>query len=153
MEQKTKRLLYLTFGWLMFTLGFIGAFLPVLPTTPLMILALWGFSRGSETLHNWLYNHPKFGPALQDWDKNRMIPVKAKITAITMMTISGAYLVLLSGAPNIAIICGLGLMAYGAIYILTKPNRIEEPQYNVDETAAQNNEAKLDEPPTPPQAP
>ena len=107
----------------MFALGFIGAFLPVLPTTPLMILALWGFSNGSENLHEWLYNHPKYGGALRDWDQHRMIPIKAKVTAISMMSLSATYLIFFSGAPNIAIICALGLMSYGAIYVLLKPSR------------------------------
>lgn len=127
MERKTKRLVYLTLGWIFFTLGFVGAFLPVLPTTPFMILALACFSKGSDTLHNWLYNHPKFGPTLQDWDQYRMIPVKAKITAVTMMAISVGYLILLSDLPNFVIILAIGLMAYGAIFVLTKPSRYVEP--------------------------
>ena len=106
----------------MFTLGFIGAFLPVLPTTPLMILALWGFSKGSETLHSWLYNHPRFGSALQNWDSYRVIPFKAKLTAVGMMSISASYLLIFSQAPNIVIIISLGLMIYGALYILSKPS-------------------------------
>ena len=153
MERKTKRLLYLAFGWLMFAIGFIGAFLPVLPTTPLMILALWGFSNGSESLHNWLYNHPKYGPALRDWDQYRMIPVKAKITAVTMMSISAAYLILFSGAPTIAIISALGLMAWGAIYVLTKPSRIEETQIKEAHKPEIESETEEETNPTPPEVP
>jgi uncharacterized membrane protein YbaN (DUF454 family) len=148
LKQKTKRLLYLTFGWTMFTLGFVGTFLPVLPTTPFMILALWRFSNGSETIHDWLYNHPRFGPALQDWDQYRMIPVKAKITAVTMMTISATYLIFFSDISNFAIILAIGLMAYGAIYVLTKPSRYVEPQ--VPQEPQQEKEPK---PATPPEAP
>lgn len=148
MEWKTKRLLYLTFGWTMFTLGFVGAFLPVLPTTPFMILALWGFSNGSETLHHWLYNHPTFGAALQDWDKYRMIPVKAKVTAITMMTISATYLIFLSNLEKYIIIIALGLMAYGAIYVLMKPSRYIEPDVPQEPI-----EEKPQEQVTPPEAP
>lgn len=120
----------------MFALGFIGAFLPVLPTTPLMILALWGFSNGSEALHDWLYNHPKFGGALRDWDQHRMIPIKAKIMAISMMSLSATFLIFFSGAPNIAIICALGLMSYGAIYVLLKPSRpaVHKKKTSVEET-------------------
>ena len=110
----------------MFSLGFIGVFLPVLPTTPFMILALWGFSRGSESLHRWLYNHPRFGTALRDWDQFGMIPLKVKFTAIFMMRISAVYLTFFSGAPNIAIIVVLGIMVYGAIYVMTRPSRITE---------------------------
>lgn len=110
------------FGWTMFIIGFIGAFLPVLPTTPLMILALWGFSNGSESVHNWLYTHPKFGPSLQQWDQHRVIPFKAKMTAIIMMSISATYLLLFSDAPNIVIIISLGLMLFGILYVLSKPS-------------------------------
>ncbi len=154
MERKTKRLLYLAFGWLMFAIGFIGVFVPLLPTTPLMILALWGFSNGSESLHNWLYNHPKYGPTLRDWDQYRMIPVKAKVMSISMMSISAVIMIFFVDVPLIALICALGLMAYGAIYVLTKPSRIITPK---PERKPQNIdvETQKQEPisPTPPQAP
>ncbi|MBT5187260.1 MAG: YbaN family protein [Kordiimonadaceae bacterium] len=115
--------MYLGLGWLFFTLGFIGVFLPVLPTTPFMILALWGFSKGSERLHNWLYTHPKYGQALQDWDKYRVIPLKAKITAITMMSISAFIIIFYIDVPKYGLYCALALMAYGAFYVLTKPSK------------------------------
>lgn len=126
MQAKTKRLLYMIFGWTMFILGFIGAFLPVLPTTPLMILALWGFSNGSESVHNWLYNHPKFGPSLQQWDQHRVIPFKAKMTAVIMMSISASYLIFFSSVPTIVIIISLGLMLFGILYVLSKPSTRRE---------------------------
>lgn len=99
--------------------------MPILPTTPLMILALWGFSNGSETLHNWLYNHPKFGPTLQDWDKYRVIPTKAKIASVSMISISAVIMVFFSGAPTWAVISAVLLMAYGAYYVLSQ--RSERP--------------------------
>ncbi len=123
MENKTKRYLYLGFGWLMFILGFIGAFLPVLPTTPFMLLALWAFSKGSETLHDWLYHHPKYGDTLRQWDQYGVIPLKAKITSISMMSLSAIYLIFFSGIPNYGIISALALMAYGAYFVLTKPSQ------------------------------
>lgn len=126
MQAKTKRLLYMAFGWAMFILGFIGAFLPVLPTTPLMLLALWGFSNRSESVHNWLYNHPKFGPSLQQWDQHRVIPLKAKLTALIMMCISASYLIFFSSAPTIVIIISLGLMLFGILYVLSKPSTHRE---------------------------
>ena len=129
----------------MFALGFIGAFLPVLPTVPLMILALWGFSNGSEKLHGWLYNHPKFGQSLRDWDKHRMIPVKAKIMSISMMSLSATYMIFFSGVPTYALICALGLMAYGAIYVLTKTSHI------IASTEEEVKEVKKPEETTPPQ--
>lgn len=154
MKRKTKRLLYLAFGWLMFAIGFIGVFVPLLPTTPLMILALWGFSNGSENLHNWLYHHPKYGPALRDWDQYRMIPVKAKMMAVSMMSISALIMIFIVDVPTIALICALGLMFYGAGYVLTKPSRIIEPEPEQEKPEA-DVEAEDQQPasPTPPQAP
>ena len=122
MQAKPKRLLYMILGWLMFIIGFIGAFLPVLPTTPFMILALWCFSNGSESIHNWLYNHPRFGPSLQQWDEHRVIPFKAKMTAVIMISISASFLIFFSDAPNIVIIISLGLMLFGILYVLSKPS-------------------------------
>jgi len=114
--------MYLGLGWLFFGLGFIGVFLPVLPTTPFMILALWGFSKGSRRVHHWLYTHPKFGPSLQDWDKYRVIPLKTKITAVSMMSISATFLIFFTEIPKYGLYSALALMTYGAFYVLTKPS-------------------------------
>lgn len=122
MTDKAKRLLYLALGCFFFALGTIGVFLPVLPTTPFMILALWAFSKGSARLHSWLYNHPKYGKSLQDWDKHRVIPLKAKITALSMMSLSAIYLIFFSNVPPYGLIGALCIMAFGAIYVLTKPS-------------------------------
>jgi uncharacterized protein len=126
MDKKVKRLMYLGFGWLMFSIGFVGAFLPVLPTTPFMLLALWGFSKGSDNLHNWLYHHPKYGALLSDWEKYRIIPIKAKITAISMMCLSAGIMIFFSDVPKIALYCALGIMVIGAVFILTKPSKKPE---------------------------
>jgi len=150
LKETSKRLFYLSFGWLMFALGFIGAFLPVLPTTPFMILALWGFSKGSDTLHNWLYNHPKYGATLRDWDQYRIIPVKAKLASVSMMTISGTYLVFFSSAPTIGIICAIGLMTY----VLTKPSRpsatVQEDVKETEEPEETSEKPPTEEPDQPP---
>ena len=60
-------------GLFFFGLGSVGVLLPVLPTTPFIILALWCFAGSSKRLHDWLYNHRLFGPALQRWRENRVI--------------------------------------------------------------------------------
>lgn len=123
---KCKRALFMGLGWLFFALGIIGAFLPVMPTTLFMIMALWAFANSSERLHAWLYNHPKFGPALQHWDQHRVIPVHAKIAAIGGMAISLVYMLVFSNAPPLAIAATVSFIAYGAFYVLTKPSNIPE---------------------------
>ena len=72
------RTLWFIGGILSFALGFIGAFLPFLPTVPLMILAAFCFARSSERFHNWLLNHPTFGPPIIDWRDKGAISMKGK---------------------------------------------------------------------------
>ncbi len=118
------RMLYLALGWLFFGLGVLGAFLPVLPTTPFMILALWAFSNSSERLRTWLYTHRIFGPSLQRWQEHGVITARAKMASIGAMSASLVYLVFFSGLAWPWLAATAALMAYGAYYILTKPSRI-----------------------------
>jgi uncharacterized membrane protein YbaN (DUF454 family) len=118
------RFVWLGFGWFFFGVGLLGAFLPVLPTTPFMILALWAFSNSSERLRHWLYTHRIFGPSLQRWHEHRVIPAGAKLASTGAMAASVAYLLFFTDLawPWLAITATL--MAYGAFYILTKPSRV-----------------------------
>ncbi|NOZ53851.1 MAG: DUF454 domain-containing protein [Gammaproteobacteria bacterium] len=114
--------LYFSLGCLFFGLGAIGVVIPVLPTTPFMLLALWAFSKSSNRLHDWLYFHAFFGPPLQQWREYRVIPVMAKVIAITMMMISLGYLLFFSTTSIPVIIIIALFMLCGALFILTKPS-------------------------------
>ena len=118
------RVIYFCLGWLFFVLGAIGVVLPVLPTTPFMLLALWAFARSSKRFHNWLYTHRYFGPPLQQWEKYRIIPLPAKILSVSMISLS--FVLMLIYSPATVWIKSLitALMLYGAWFILTKPHRI-----------------------------
>jgi len=120
---ETARFVYLGLGWFFFGVGVLGAFLPVLPTTPFMILALWAFSNSSKRLRTWLYTHKTFGPPLQRWSEHRVIPAQAKMVALGTMSMSLAYLVFFSGLDWPWIAAAAALMGYGAFFILTKPSR------------------------------
>ena len=121
--EQTKRWIYNLLGALFFITGFIGIFLPVLPTTVFMILALWAFSNGSERFHRWLYTHPRFGPPLQDWEERGVIPLKAKITAVLVMSLSALYMIFLSAAPVWAVGAAILCMTLVVLYILSRPSR------------------------------
>jgi len=79
------RALLLVAGILSLALGIAGIFLPVLPTTPLVILAAACFARSHRPFHEWLLAHRHFGPTLREWREHRSIPYRTKLTAIAMM--------------------------------------------------------------------
>jgi len=117
---KTKALF--VFGWLCVGLGAVGAILPLLPTTPFLLLALWAFARSSPKFQSWLWSHDILGPYVRDWVTYHAIPVKAKILAVLMMSLSLAWLIFYSTlSPYLIAFIGLCL-ACVASYLLTRPN-------------------------------
>lgn len=74
-------------GWLFVLLGVIGAVLPILPTTPFLLLAAYCFSKSSPRVHSWLTGLPYFGDAIIDWERNRVIRPRAKILATIMIVL------------------------------------------------------------------
>jgi len=105
----------------------VGVVLPVLPTTPFMIVALWAFSRSSRRFQTWLFTHRLFGPSLQRWHAHRVIPVRAKVLAITTMAISFGW-VALGVRPGPWLTASVALfMALGAWFVLSCPSQAPEP--------------------------
>ena len=79
------RLILTILGLLSLGLGILGAFLPVLPTTPLLLLAAALFLRGNKELYEWLMNHPKLGPYISNFTQHKAIPLKVKIISVTFL--------------------------------------------------------------------
>lgn len=121
--EKGRRTALLILGWAFVGLGMAGAVLPVLPTTPFMLVALWCFAKSSERFHAWLFHHPVFGPPLRDWEIHRVIPPYAKVIALSSMAASMIYVIGFSGAPWWAAAVMGVVCAAGAVFILTKPSR------------------------------
>ena len=86
-----QRLLWLGAGVLSLVLGIIGIFLPLLPTTPFVLLAAFCLSRGSSRAERWLLDHPRLGPLVRDWRASRAIPLRAKQWAWAMMAVGSAW--------------------------------------------------------------
>lgn len=110
-------------GWAFVGLGVVGAFLPVMPTTPFMLVALWCFAKSSDRFHGWLFNHPVFGPPLRDWEIDRVIPLYAKVIALSSMAASIVYVVGFTQAPWWAMAIMATTCTAGAVFILSKPSR------------------------------
>lgn len=87
-RQFLLRWFFLLLGGVFFILGIVGIVLPVLPTTPFILLTAGCWARGSLRFHRWLIAHPVFGKMVSDWQEKRAIPRYAKYLAWTMMTLS-----------------------------------------------------------------
>ena len=83
--------LWLGAGVLALAAGLVGIFLPLLPTTPFVLLAAFCFARGSPRWERWLLRHPRFGPMVRAWRARRVIPLRAKQLAWAMMALGSAW--------------------------------------------------------------
>lgn len=91
MRDLIKRTLLITIGWICVVLGVIGIFLPLLPTTPFLLLASACFMRGSPRLSRWLHLHPHFGPLLNNWHQYRAVSTVVKRRANISIVLSFAF--------------------------------------------------------------
>lgn len=102
-------------------LAFAGVVLPLLPTTPFLLVAAWAFARSSPRLDAWLRAHPHLGPPLAAWEQRRAIPRKAK--AIAGVSLPVSWLLLWSGGAPVAISVAAGaVMLAAGVWILTRPS-------------------------------
>jgi len=107
-------------GLASFAIGVAGAFLPILPTVVFMLLAAYCFARGSQTLHDWLMNHRRFGPAIHDWQRHGAIRRPAKRMAMVAIGLSFALSVALGFGVGVLALQALALGGV-SVFILTRP--------------------------------
>lgn len=109
-------------GLCMVAIGALGVALPVLPTTPFLIIAAACFARSSPRLEAWLLDHPQFGPFLREWRARGAIPRRGKILSLVGMTF-GFFLFWHFSHPGLLLsLAVLGLMGIGAGYVLSRPS-------------------------------
>ena len=98
-------------GFFFVALGFIGAFVPIMPSTVFFIIAAWCFARGSERWLNWLLALPTVGPLVRDYRDGKGMPARAKLISVSMLTVA----VLLSAWSLHTIYGRFGVLALGGV--------------------------------------
>ena len=101
-------------------LGLIGIPLPLLPTTPFLLLAAFCFSRGSDRLHDWLLTHPRFGPIIADWREHGAISRRAKL--LSALAMAATFVIALAlGVPGYALALQAATLIATGTFVLTRP--------------------------------
>lgn len=123
-----SRPVLIALGWMFVGLGFIGIFLPVMPTTVFLLIAAWCFVRSSERLHRWLVEHHLFGPFIRDYLAGKGMPLRAKVVALSMMwgAIGSSAWFFVPHVAGDAVLLSCG--ALGTFMILRQPTRAPEAQ-------------------------
>lgn len=117
-----KRWLLRALGVVMVLLATAGAFLPLLPTTPFLLVALWAFTASAPEWAERLRRHQKFGPLLIAWEERRAIPTPAKAAAGAAMGASWTGLALTY--HNLWVVGGVGTLFVAVFaYVVTRPSR------------------------------
>jgi len=107
------RWLWIVLGMICLGIGIAGTVLPLIPTTPLLLLAAFCFARSSRRLHDWLVTHPTLGPPIMDWRRDRAIRRPAKRLATVAVAAALAASVLLGAGALV-----LGLQAAALLGVL-----------------------------------
>lgn len=123
---KLQHAMYASLAGVSFGLGVVGMFVPLMPTTCFLLLAVWLASRGSPRFALWIRRHPRFGPPIRAWEGERAIPRHAKRLAVVMLAVSAVVIVL---SVDSLLLCSLLIvgLALLALWIATRPEPRRSP--------------------------
>lgn len=133
-----RRVIYTGLAGISFSLGVIGLFLPLLPTTCFMLLAVGLASKGSPRFALWIRRHPRFGPPIRAWEQERAIPRHAKLVAVALLTLSMVVLALSINAVTVRIVLIVGLSML-AVWIYTRPEPLSSSSTRLPSKALTTN--------------
>ena len=121
MPGRHARIGYLLLAYTATALGIAGVFLPLLPATPFLLVAVWAAPRGSQRVHDWIYDQPRFARLINDWHQQGAVPRGAKWLATLMMAASLATLILTQS--HWLLVLGMSLFfACIAVFLWTRPD-------------------------------
>ena len=118
---RAKRIVLIVVGFVSLGLGGLGVVVPLLPTTPLVLVAAFAFANSSETLHQWLLDHRVFGPLIENWRRHGAISRTAKAMSVLSM-LSVLLISRLMGVAAAIIGVQAVVLACAAAFILTRPS-------------------------------
>ncbi len=117
-----KRRLWDAAGALALALAVAGIALPLLPTTPFLLLAAFCWHRGSPQRYQWLLAHPQYGPIIRDWRDHRAIARRTKVVAIVAMAGMVAITILMQ-APRTVLVVQIVVLTIVGVIIVTRRER------------------------------
>jgi uncharacterized membrane protein YbaN (DUF454 family) len=120
----SARFIWLLTGLVALAMGAVGVVLPLLPTTPFLLVAAFAFARSSERMNRWLREHRVFGSLIDNWHRDGSIDPKTKQTAITVIVATPVVTWLLD-VPTWVVACQIVVLSAAAIFILTRPSPAE----------------------------
>lgn len=115
-----RQTLWYIAGWTALILGGVGAVLPVMPTVPFLLVAVWCFSRSSPQLRNRILRHKHLGPPIRAYLAHGVIPTRTKLLAVGAMA-GGVGIALFLGLPPLLVGIQAAICAAIAVYVLTRP--------------------------------
>jgi uncharacterized protein len=115
-----RRLPYLCLAYGCVGLGAAGVVLPLVPTTPFLLLAAWAAPKGSPALDRWLHEHPRFGPVLLAWREQRAVPRRAKWMDCLLLLMSWLILLFTTSGPLVPVLTGTLFICVGT-FLITRP--------------------------------
>ena len=118
---KRARAGYMVLAYCALLMGIAGVFLPLLPATPFLLVAVWAGSRGSQRVHDWIFEQPHFARLINDWREKGAIPRGAKWLATIMMIVSFLTLIWSGVHLSILLVMGAFFSAVGG-FLWTRPN-------------------------------
>ena len=117
------RIGYLVIAYAALAIGIAGVFLPLLPATPFLLIAVWAGSRGSQRVHDWIFEQPRFARLINDWREQGAVPLNAKWLATIMMVASFATLIWSGADWKLLLGMGVFFCCIGG-FLWTRPNPI-----------------------------
>ncbi len=118
------KVIWFVCAWLSFALGVFGAFVPIIPTTPFMILAAFLFSKSSPKFHAWMLSLPIAGPAVREWGDHRIVRTRAKILCATMIVISLTLIWWKAAVPVVLKIILTIILVSVCTFVITRKSKL-----------------------------